>query len=285
MPAKLSMLGIPDFWRRFRKNRPAVGAVFVFFVFVILAIFAPWIALYPPLQTGDAANFMAPSINTPMGTDNLGRDVYSNFLWGARASLAVGAGAALFAAFIGILVGTVAGYFGGKVDEFLMRVTEFFLTLPLIVLALVMLAIWSRSILNIVLIIAVLAWPTTARLLRAEFLKVKQLPYVEASRALGSGHLRIMFSDMLPNAIFPVVVNASIEVARAMLAEAGLSFLGLGDPKVVTWGTILYWGRLYLTNAPWITVFPGLSIFLVILSLNLIGDGLNDALNPRLREA
>lgn len=225
-----------------------------------------------------------PSARHPFGTDDLGRDIWTGVLHGARVSLMVGVLAATTSAVIGILVGSVAGYYGGRAGDLLMRITEFFLVIPTFLLALVLVAVTRPSIWNIIVTIGVLGWPSTARLVRAEFLALKQREFVMAARAIGASSSRILFKQILPNATPPIIVNTSLGVAAAILVEAGLSFLGLGDPNLFSWGLILRNSREFLRMAWWMPTFPGLAIFVTVLSLNLVGDGLNDALNPRLRQ-
>jgi len=227
---------------------------------------------------------LPPTANYPFGTDDLGRDIYSNVIYGARTSMMVGLLAAMISVLIGILVGAFSGYYGGKLDDLLMRSSEIFLVLPTFLLALIIVAVFGTNINNIIFAIAIVSWPRTARLLRAEFLTMKEREFVEAARVLGSKHIDIMLSEILPNAIFPVIVNASLEVATAILTEAGLSFLGAGDPNVPSWGLMLNNAQNYLREAWWMAAFPGAMLFLACLSLNLVGDGLNDYFNPRLKE-
>jgi len=226
----------------------------------------------------------APSRAHPFGTDDLGRDIWTGVLYGARVSLLVGVLAAATSSVIGILVGSLAGYYGGRLGDVLMRLTEFFLVIPTFLLALVLVAVSRPSIWNIIVTIGVLGWPSTARLARAEFLSLKEREFVMAARAVGSSPRRILFRQILPNAAPPLIVTTSLGVAAAILVEAGLSFLGLGDPNLFSWGLMLRNSREFLRMAWWMPTFPGLAIFATVLSLNLVGDGLNDALNPRLRQ-
>ncbi|OFX14875.1 MAG: ABC transporter permease, partial [Armatimonadetes bacterium RBG_19FT_COMBO_69_19] len=211
-----------------------------------------------------------------------GRDIWTGVLFGARVSLTVGVLAATTSALIGTAIGSIAGYYGGGVDNVLMRGTEFFLVIPSFLLALILVAVSGPSIWNVILTIGLLGWPSTARLIRAEFLSLKQREFVMAAHAVGAGTARIVFRQILPNAAPPAVVMTSLGVASAILVEAGLSFLGLGDPNLFSWGLMLRNSREFLRIAWWMPTFPGLAIFLTVLSVNLVGDGLNDALNPRL---
>jgi peptide/nickel transport system permease protein len=272
------------FWRQYSKNRAAVAGLFLLAAICVIAISAPVITWYPPLKSAVGNPFVPPTANHPFGTDDLGRDIYSNVVYGARTSLVVGLLAAGISALTGIFVGATSGYYGGKIDDLLMRTCEIFLVLPTFLLALIIVAVFGTNINNIIVAIAVVSWPRTARLLRAEFLTFKEREFVEAARVLGSRHIDIMLSEILPNAIFPVIVNASLEVATAILTEAGLSFLGAGDPNVPSWGLMLNNAQSYLRVAWWMAAFPGAMLLLTCLSLNLVGDGLNDYFNPRLKE-
>jgi len=272
------------FWRQYSKSRTAVIGILLLTAICLVAVAAPIITWLPPLKSAVGNPFVPPTAKHPFGTDDLGRDIYSNVVYGARTSLMVGLLAAGISALIGILVGATAGYYGDRIDDLLMRTSEIFLVLPTFLLALIIVAVFGTSIKNIIFAIAVVSWPRTARLLRAEFLTIKEREFVEAARVLGSRHIDIMLSEILPNAIFPVIVNASLEVATAILTEAGLSFLGAGDPNVPSWGLMLNNAQSYLRIAWWMAAFPGIMLLLTCLSLNLVGDGLNDYLNPRLKE-
>jgi peptide/nickel transport system permease protein len=242
---------------------------------------APILAPKDPLQTSAVA-FRSPSVGTFLGTDNLGRDIWSGVLYGARVSLLVGILGALTSAIIGIVVGALAGQAGGRVDDWLMRVTELFLTIPTFFLALLVIALIGRGLEKIVVTIGLLGWPLTARLIRAEFLSLKEREFVEAARALGSPAWRIAVCTILPNALPPAIVATSLGVGEAILLEAGLSFFGLGDPNLISWGFMLQNAQGYLQRSWWMAVFPGLAIFLAVFGFNMLGDGLNDALNARL---
>jgi peptide/nickel transport system permease protein len=217
-----------------------------------------------------------------LGTDTLGRDILSGIVHGARVSLMLGVVATLVAVGVGVVVGALAGYFGGIVDDILMRLTEFFQTIPSFVLAVVLVAIFTPSIGSIVVSIAIVSWPPVTRVVRAEFLSLRSREFVQAAEVLGRGRLAIMFTEILPNALSPIIVLASLMVATAILLESSLSFLGLGDPNLMSWGFMIGSGRSVIRIAWWMSVFPGIAIFLTVLALNLVGEGLNDALNPRL---
>jgi len=250
---------------------------------VAAAALAPRLAVRSPLETSAAA-FRPPGAAELLGTDNLGRDIGSGLLYGARVSLLVGVLAAGFAALIGVAVGAAAGAAGGRVDAMLMRLSDLLQTIPQFFLALLIVALAGRGLWKIVAVLAILGWPLTARLVRAEFLSLREREFVEAARALGMSDLRIAVVVMLPNAIPPAIVAATLGVAEAVLLEAGLSFFGLGDPNLMSWGLMLQNAQGFLRRAWWMAVFPGLAIFTAVLAFNLFGDGLSDALNPRLRQ-
>ena len=269
-----------DFWKKYRRNRAAVFGLYLVAFFMLLAILSPLIAPFKPLSIGKDS-FHKPDSRYLMGTDDLGRDLFSGVLWGARVSIAVGLLAALTSTLIGVIIGALAGYYGGFVDDLLMRITEFFLVIPRFFLVLVIVALFGNSVWNIIIVIGILSWPVTARLVRVEFLSLREKEFVEGVRAVGASDLRIILHHILPNATPPIVVSGSLQIARAILMEAGLSFLGLGDPNQISWGVMLYNAQRFLRHAWWTATFPGLAIFLVVMAFNLVGDGFNDALNPK----
>lgn len=267
-------------WRRFARHRGAVAGGAALALVAAAAVLAPWIAPHDPRSLAGAP-FVSPGARFWLGTDNLGRDVLSEILHGARISLAVGVLAAASSTLIGVAVGAVAGFFGGGTDAALMRTAEFFQIVPRFFLALVIIALSGPGLAKIIVVIAVLGWPAVARLVRGEFLRLRTYEFVEAARAVGASPLLIIVREILPNAIAPAVVAGSLDVAQAILLEAGLSFFGLGDPNHVSWGTMINTAQAFLGEAWWLSTFPGLAILVSVLSVNLVGDGLNDALNPR----
>ena len=271
-----------DFWRRFRRNRGAVVGLCILVLVLLLSATASLLFPDSPWDMA-AAPFMPPGeMGMLLGSDSLGRDVAAGIAHGARISLLVGAVSTAAALCIGVTLGAIAGYAGGIVDDVVMRFTEFFQTIPSFVFAILLVAIFSPSIGSIVFAIAVVSWPPVARVVRAEVLSLRSREFVQAAQILGKAPLAIVLTDVLPNALSPIIVLSSLMVATAILTESALSFLGLGDPNLMTWGFLIGAGRSVIRIAWWMSVFPGLAIFLTVLALNLVGEGLSDALNPRL---
>lgn len=273
-----------SFWRRFKQNRVAVLGLGLIISLTALALLAPYISPSDPFKMNLNKRMLPPSFTNLMGTDQFGRDVSSRVIWGTRVSLFVGLVAAGISALVGVVVGAISGYYGGKIDEVLMRIVEVFLTIPTFFLILLILAVFGRNIWLTMAIIGLTYWPGTARLIRAECLSFKEQEFVEAARGVGASDFHIIFREILPNAIFPAVVNTSLLVAQAILIEAALSFLGIGDPNLVSWGWILNDALKVFRSAWWTALFPGVMISITVMAFNLVGDGLNDALNPRLKE-
>jgi peptide/nickel transport system permease protein len=268
---------------RFVANKGAVIGLIVLLVIILVALLGP--TLYPTSPWRMVGRpFLAPfeMDRFPLGTDTLGRDIAAGLAHGARISLAIGLVSTTVALLIGVPLGALAGYFGGWIDDAAMRFTEFFQTIPSFALAIVIVAILQPSLNSIILAIGVVSWPPVARLVRGEVLSLRTREYVQAAVTLGLSTPRIIFGEVLPNAVAPIIVMASLMVASAILLESALSFLGLGDPNMMTWGFMVGAGRTRLIDAWWISFIPGFAIFLTVLSLNLVGEGLNDALNPRL---
>lgn len=271
------------FWSRFRSNRFAVaGGVVVLLLFVI-SFLAQFITFHDP-STIDAYNVLVPpSAEHWMGTDELGRDVFARVVYGARISLKVGFAAVGIAVLIGTVTGLVSGYYGGWVDAFLMRIVDIMLCFPTFFLILAVIAILEPSIWYIMLIIGVTGWMGVARLVRAEVLSLRERDFILAARAIGASDMRILFRHILPNAMAPILVAATLGVAGAILTESALSFLGIGvQPPTPSWGNILTSGKDYIEFAWWLSLFPGLSILVTVLAYNLLGEGIRDALDPRL---
>ena len=266
-------------WSRFRRNRGSVVGLAIVAIFILTALGGPIAWPHDPIRvSGDL--LLGPSLHHPFGTDNVGRDVLALVIAGARLSLTVGLFAAAGSLLLGGLVGSLAGYVGGKVDAILMRVSEFFQVMPAFLLALVIVAIMGSNVWLVIFAITLTIWPQTARLMRAQFLSLREREFVLSARALGFSHTHIIRKEIIPNAMAPVIVQGSLDTGHAILIEAGLAFLGLGDPNVQSWGEMLQRSQIYLLSAWWMSIFPGLAIFLVVLAVNLIGDGLNEALDP-----
>lgn len=269
-------------WRAVRTNIPFLVGASILILIIIVGLFAS--VLYP----GDPRDMVTMPLTWPLtdaayplGSGSLGTDISSGLAHGARASLLVGASAALVGLVIGVLIGAIGGYFGGVIDDVLVRITELFQTVPTFLLVIVLVAIATPSLPVIACAIGFATWPTVARLVRAEFRTLRSTDFVMAARSLGYGTPRIIFGEILPNALPPVIVTTSVMAAGAILTEAGLSFLGMGDPNLVSWGSMIADGRSMLRTEWYVTALPGIAITLTVLSLNLVGDGLNDILNPR----
>ena len=273
-----------EFWKRFSRNRSAVLGLAILILVIILACIASFLYPEDPFRLAGKP-LSGPGLNGFfLGSDSLGRDVASGIAHGAKTSLMIGLIATLAAVFIGIIFGALSGYYGGFVDDLLMRITEIFQTIPSFVFAILLVAIMKPSIESIVIAITVVSWPGVARLVRAEFLSLKNREFVQACHTLGMSDLRIMLLEILPNCLSPIIVIGSLMVATAILIESGLAFLGLGDPNIMSWGFLVGAGRTMLRSAWWVCTFPGIAILITVLAINLVGEGLNDALNPRLRE-
>ncbi len=275
-----------DAWRKLRRNRLALIGGFVVLVIIISATLAPWIAPHSYRQQSLMSRLQAPSSDHWLGTDGYGRDVFSRVLWGARVSLQIGFGAAGLALFIGIILGAVAGYYGGLVDNAIMRFTDVMMCIPALFLALTVIALFGASMVNTMIVIGVIYWTRTCRIVRGEFLSLRKREFTEAARALGLTDARIIFRHLLPNALAPIIVQATLFIAQVVLIESGLSFLGLGaQPPTPSWGNMLTEGYKFLSMAWWIATFPGLAIFVTVLAFNLLGDGLRDAFDPKQQAA
>ena len=271
----------------FRHRGVLVGGGLVA-LFAATALLAPWLAPFDPRHVPSglaAATLRPPGVPHPLGTDALGRDLFSRVLYGGQVSLMVGVGVEVFAALIGALIGLLAGYYGGRLDSVLMRATDVVMAFPSLILAIGLIAVFETPGLDkVFLVLALLGWTTIARVVRGEVLSLKTRDHVQAARALGIGDGAIMFRHLLPNCLGPLLVAATIGVGGNMVAEAGLSFLGLGaQSPTISWGAMLAEGQTFLASAPWVAVFPGLALMLVVLGINLLGDGLRDFLDPRFK--
>ncbi|MDB5871914.1 MAG: putative polyamine transporter [Ramlibacter sp.] len=273
------------FLRQFIAHRGAVvGLVLLLAVIVAAAFASVWFAQSPWTMVGQPLLKPFESGEFPLGTDMLGRDIAAGLAYGARVSLLIGVISTLVAVCLGVLVGAVAGFNGGAIDDLLMRFTEFFQTIPQFAMAMVLVAIFTPSIYSIVGAITIVSWPPVARLVRSEFLSLKQREFVQAAVVIGQRPMRIVLTQILPNAMSPIIVTASLMTATAILTESSLSFLGLGDRNLMSWGYMIGAARTMLREAAWMSLMPGLAILVTVLAINLIGEGLNDALNPQLRK-
>ena len=272
------------FWQRFCQNKLAVVGLVVIVIFILLAIFAPLLTPHDPNRANLRERNQPPSKEHWFGTDDMGRDILARTLYGGRISLSVGLVSVGISLTLGLTLGAIAGYFGGMVDIVIMRVADVFYSFPFLILAITISAIFGSSIYNTMIILGVLSWPGPARLIRAEFLKLKETDYVAAATALGAKSSRVMFRHILPNGFSSLLVSATLGVASAILSEAGLSFLGLGvPPPAPSWGNMLNRARPLhiLATMPWMWLAPGIAIFVIVLSINFVGDGLRDAFDPR----
>src|SRR5450432_147028 len=268
--------------RRLFARKGAVVGLAVIGSFIVLAVFAPWIVPYDPIATSWSLVRKPPSALHWFGTDDLGRDTFGRVIYGARASLVAGAISVGIALGIGVPFGLLSGYRGGFIDALISRITDAMLACPFLILAIALAAFLGPSLTNAMIAIGIAATPIFIRLTRGQVLAVKVEDYIEAARAVGNSHLRIALRHVLPNIVAPLIVQATLAIAAAVIAEASLSFLGLGQqPPAPSWGSMLNTAKNYIDNAPWMSVWPGLSIFLMVLSFNLLGDGLRDAFDPR----
>lgn len=271
------------FWQRFKQNRLAYAGGIIVLLLFLVAVFAPLISPYSPNDIDRRQILEPPSTRHLMGTDDLGRDVFSRMLWGARISLAVGFVAVGISTLIGMVLGALSGFYGGWTDRIIMRFIDIMLSIPTFFLILAVIAFIGPSIWNIMIVIGVTSWMGVARLVRAEFLSLKEREYVLAARALGADDSRIIFRHIMVNSMAPVIISAVLGIASAVLVESALSFLGIGvQPPIPTWGNILTLGKDNIEIAWWLSVFPGLAILVTVLGYNLLGEGIRDSIDPRL---
>ena len=276
--------GLRRWWRRFARNRGAVFGLGVLVVIVLMSVFAPLLAPYDPLAQGVGPALQRPSLAHWAGTDSFGRDLLSRIIYGARIALVVGVVSVALAMLIGVTLGLAAGYYGGWLDIVVMRVMDGLFAFPIIILAIAMMAIMGFGVLNVIIAVAVGFIAPFARVTRADVLAVKEEPYVEAARLAGVSSPAVILRHVLPNVMAPIIVQAALRVSGAIITEAGLSFLGLGPPPPnPVWGSMIAEGRNFIVMAPHVSTFPGIALMLAIVGLNLLGDGLRDTLDPRLR--
>ncbi len=279
---KYSKLG--EVWKIMRRNKFAMLGLAILCIIVFCALFADFIAPYPYEEINLDNEFARPSLQHPFGTDNFGRDIFSRIIYGARISLQVGFIAVGIAAFIGVFLGSIAGYYGKTLDSIIMRIVDVLLAIPSILLAIAITAAFGGGLVNVMIAVGISSVPSYVRIVRATVLSVREQEFIEAARATGASDLRIIFTHILPNSLSPLIVQMTLGVAGAILSAAGLSFIGLGlQPPEPEWGAMLSEARSYFTQHPHMVMFPGLSIMLTIFALNLFGDGLRDALDPKLK--
>lgn len=278
----LSRVGFGAFWRSLRSHPAALPSLVVIACAVVVAATAQWLPVPSPNELGSEP-YLPPSSEHWFGTDHLGRDVLSRVIYGTRVALVVAFGSAFIATLIGIAVGGVAGYFGGWIDDVLSRLADTFLLVPRFFLLVLVVALFGQGLGFVMVVIGLTTWPRAARLMRAEAVSLRQRTYVLGAKASGANGLQALVRHVIPNGLSPVITNATIVMGQAVIVEAGLSFLGLGDPQTVSWGRMILDGRGYLDVAPWMSIFPGLAMFLVVLAMNLLGDGITGAFNPKLR--
>ncbi|MGL4635291.1 MAG: ABC transporter permease [Beijerinckiaceae bacterium] len=269
-------------WRRLRRRKGAMVALVVLLIIITLAVLAPWLSLHDPIKQGWSTVRKPPSALFWFGTDEVGRDLFARIIYGARASLLAGVISVTIAIALGVPLGLMAGYRGGWIDAFISRFTDAMLACPFLILAIAMAAFLGPSLSNAMIAIGITATPLFIRLTRGQVISVKVEDYVEAARAVGNSPMRIAVRHIIPNILPQLLVQATLTIATAIIAEAALSFLGLGQqPPAPSWGSMLNSAQRFLSNAPWMAIFPGLAIFVTVLSFNLLGDGLRDALDPR----
>ena len=275
-------------WKRIRSLVAASGqlrAGLVLFVLVLLVVlFAPQIAPFDPYDLGDDLLVPPGTDGHLLGTTNMGQDILSMLIYGSRASLAIGIVAAAISGVIGTLVGAVAGFYGGKLDKVISEVINVFLMIPSFFLVLIIVAMFGSSMVNVMFVIGLTSWPSNARMMRVQAMSIKERTFVKSAVAMGESKRQILFKYIIPNGLFPVIANTTMGVAKAILTEASLSFLGLGDPNVISWGQMIFDGKQYLTSGWWMSTFAGLCIMLIVMIFYLIGDGLNYALNPKMKK-
>lgn len=272
-----------DFAKRYLSSRYGLAGLIMFLTMLIMALFAPVIAPYKPTDISHDM-LSPPSKVHPFGTDHLGRDVFSRVVHGARVSLTVGFVAAGLSALIGIVIGALSGYIGGVFDEVISKIIDSFLMFPVFFLILIIVAVFGRNLVYIMLVIGLTTWPSNARIMRAQTMSIKEKAFVKIARANGESPTRIIFTHIIPNGMYPVVANSAMQIGGAILTEAALSFLGLGDPSVVSWGKMINDARSYMLFAWWSIVFPGIFTVITVVTFSFIGDGLQQALYPKLSE-
>lgn len=266
------------------KSPLSIIGAFIITCFLFIAVFAPFLAPHDPYYQEMSARLEAPSFQHPLGTDDMGRDILSRIIYGSRISVLIGIIVVLIGAAIGIIVGAVSGYIGGAGDNILMRIADMFLSFPPLILAMAIAAALGPNLRNTIIAIALVRWPVYARLVRSQVLSIKNSQFIEAIRSMGGSDIRILFIHILPNCLSPIIVRATMDLGTVILAAAGLSFIGFGaQPPLPEWGAMVSDGRQYIVSEWWVATFPGLAILMVVVGFNILGDGLRDVLDPRLR--
>jgi peptide/nickel transport system permease protein len=274
-----------DMWVRLKRNKLALFGLFLVVSLILIALFAGVISPYDPIQISLKQSLKPPSLAHLMGTDVLGRDIFSRIIYGARASLIIGVVATSISLVIGVIVGAISGYYGGWLDSILMRITDVFFAFPFFLLAIAIMTFLGPSFINIFIALGIVGWTNYARLVRGQVMSVKGCDYVEAAHAVGAKDARIIWKHVMPNTLAPIIVYTTMNIGGVILAEAGLSFLGIGvQPPSPSWGLMLSEASNFIFNAPWMVIWPGIAIFLTVLGYNLLGDGLRDALDPRMKQ-
>lgn len=269
-------------FKAINKNMQLKIGCIILGIILILVIFTPLLATHNPRVLGDEL-LKAPGKENILGTDGLGRDVYSMILYGARTSIVVGLVSAAISGILGTLIGGFAGFFGGKIDQIVSETINIFLMIPTFFLILIVVSIFGSSMINVMIVIGLTSWPSNARLMRVQAMSLKERTFVKSVTAIGESKMQVLFRYIIPNGIYPVIANTTLSVAGAILTEAGLSFLGLGDPNLISWGQMIFEGKAYMATAWWISTFPGIATVILVVSFYLIGDGLNVVLNPKLK--
>ncbi|TBL75261.1 nickel transporter permease [Paenibacillus thalictri] len=269
---------------RFKKNKRAMVGLWMVAIFIIVALLARWIAPYDPFAQNMQIMLESPSWSHPFGTDEFGRDILSRIIYGAQISLMIGIVGVIISVVVGMALGTISGYYGGKADALIMRIMDIFMAFPSFLLALAIVSVLGPSMINVMIAIGIFSVPTFARISRSSVISVKNKEYIEASKAMGASDASIIFKHVIPNSIAPIIVLSTLRIATAILTASGLSFLGMGaQPPTPEWGAMLSTGREYLRTAPHVSTIPGLAIMFMVLAFNMLGDGLRDALDPKMK--
>jgi peptide/nickel transport system permease protein len=270
--------------RRFRKNKRALVGFWMVVIFVGIAVFAQGIAPYDPIEQDMNVILQPPSADHPFGTDEYGRDILSRIIYGSQISLMIGIVGVLISVVVGVGLGTISGYFGGRTDMFIMRIMDIFMAFPSFLLALAIVSVLGPGMVNVMIAIGIFSVPTFARISRSAVISVKNKEFIEAAKSMGASHARVIFKHVLPNSVAPIIVLSTMRIATAILTASGLSFLGMGaQPPTPEWGAMLSTGREYLRTAPHVSTIPGLAIMFMVLAFNMLGDGLRDALDPKMK--